>query len=235
VKKIFSQILLFSFFGGVIGTFSSVYISGKYLANISEVVTPTPVISRAPSLGFWEKIISENSSTLVSIQVFQENKVTRQGSGIVVSSDGLVITVADLAAVGAVYQIFYDDKILRGTVVSRDYIHNLLLIKTDSAYPNVVDLSPKNYNNGQEIVLVGKILDFSKPTSYSQRGTISYITDKSVLVDTIVNKNLYGHAIINTESNFIGLSYLRNGKVNLIRTNTIQNFLQEYITKTSNR
>ena len=235
MKKDFLRLLLFGFLGGAIGAFGSVYISGKYLANISENLIPTPIVSLAPFLGFWEKIISENSSISVSIQVFQENKVVRQGSGIIVSSDGLVVTVADLSATGAVYQVFYGDKILVGTVVSRDYSRNLLLIKTDYAYPNVVDLSHKNYDNGQEVVLVGKLLDFAKPTTYSQRGTISYVTDKSVLIDTVVSKNLYGHAIINRESNFLGLSYVRNGRVNLVRTNAIQNFLQEYITKTNNR
>ena len=235
MKKTFSQILLFSFFGGIVGAFSSVYINGKYLANISENITPAPIISVVPSLGFWEKIISENSSTSVGIQVFQENKVTKQGSGVIVSSDGLVVTVADLAATGAVYQIFYDDKILRGTVVSKDYNHNLLIIKTEHAYPNVVDLSPKNCDNGQEVVLIGKLLDFSKPTAYSQRGTISYVTDKSVLIDTIVGKNLYGHAIINRESNFLGLSYLSSGRIKLVSTNAIQGFLQEYLTKSKSK
>ncbi|MDO8496194.1 MAG: serine protease [bacterium] len=226
MKKTFSQILLFSFFGGIVGAFSSIYISGKYLANISETVTPTPTILAAPDLGFWEKIISENSSTSVSIQVFQANKVIRQGSGIIVSSDGLVVTVGDLAVTGAVYQIFYDDKILTGTVAARDYEHNLLLIKTNNSYPNVVDLSPKNYDNGQEVVLVGKLLDFSKPRTYSQRGTISYVTDKNINIDAVINKNLYGYAIINRESDFLGLSYLRNGRINLVRASAIQDFLQ---------
>ncbi len=231
MKKDFFRLLFFSFLGGVVGAFGFIYVSDKYLANISESITPTPIISVAPSLGFWEKIIYENSSASVSIQVFQENKVTKQGSGIIVSSDGLVVTVADLVAVGAVYQIFYEDKILRGTVVSRDYNRNLLLIKTDHAYPNVIDLSPKNYDNGQEVVLIGKLLDFSKPTAYSQSGTVSYVTDKSVLIDTVVSKNLYGHAIIGREGNFLGLSYIRNGRVNLVRTSAIQDFLQEYVAK----
>lgn len=231
MKKTFLQIFLFGFLGGVVGVFSSVYVNGKYLANISEIATPTPSFSTTYFSGFWEKTISENSSTLVSLQVFLANQVIRQGSGIIVSSDGLIVTVGDMAVTGAVYQVFYEDKILKGTVVSRDYNHNLLIIKTDYAYPNVVDLSSKNYDNGQEVVLVGKLLDFSKPIAYSQRGTISYITDKNVLIDTVVNKNLYGYSIINRENNFLGLSYLRNGKVNLVIASAIQNFLQEYLAK----
>ncbi len=226
MKKFFSQLLLFGFLGGVFGAIGFSYISGKYLANISETVTTPPIISVAPSLGFWEKIISENSSTVVSIQVFQANQVTRQGSGIIVSSDGLIVTVGNLAVTGAVYQIFYDDKILVGTVISRDYDHNLLLIKTNYSYPNVVDLSPKDYDNGQEVALVGKLLDFSKPRINSQRGTISYVTDKSIIIDAVVNRSLYGYAIINRESDFLGLSYLHNGRINLVRTSAIQDFLQ---------
>lgn len=233
--KNFFNLLLFGFLGGVIGASIFLYFSDRNSANISEatVPVPTPTISLSPSLGFWEKIIFENSLTSVSIQVFQADQIIKQGSGVVVSSDGLVVTVADLAApaTNGVYQIFYDDKILRGTVVSKDYNRNLLLIKTNYTYPNVMDLSAKNYDNGHEVVLVGKLLDFSKPRIHSQRGTISYITDKSVIIDAIANRNLYGYAILDGERNFIGLSYLRNGKINLVKANTIQDFLQGYLAK----
>lgn len=233
MKKDFLRILLFSFFGGAVGALSFGYISGKYSANISETIVPVPIVSVIPSLGFWEKIISENSSTAVSIQVFQANQAIRQGNGIIVSSDGLVVTAADLAVTDGVYQIFYDDEILQGTVASRDYKRNLLLIKTDYSYPNVVDLSAENYNNGQEIVLIGKMLDFSKSRIYSQRGTISYITDKNVIIDAVVNRNLYGYAVLNRESDFLGLSYLRNGKINLATASAIQDFLQDYLAKSN--
>lgn len=235
MKKFFFQLVLFSFFGGVFGALSLRYVDDSYFASMPETVVATPTVPAAPPLDSWGRIIFENSSTTVNIQVFQGNKVVRQGSGVVVSSDGLVITIADLAVANAVYQIFYEDKVLKGSVVSWDYNRNLLLIKTNFDYPSVIDLSYQSYTNGQVIALIGKLLDLSKPKVYSQQGTISYITDKSVIVDTIVNRNLYGYAIINGEGDFLGLSFLRNGRINLLRAGIIQSFLQEYIAQNKNQ
>ena len=229
--KNFLNLLLFGFLGGVIGAFGFIYFSGRYSANISEAALPTPVISATPSLGFWERIISDASLASVGIQVFQANQLAKQGSGIIVSSDGLIATVADLVVPGAVYQIFYEDRIIKGTVVSRNYNLNLLIIKTDNAYSNIATLGANSYNNGQEVVLVGKLMALSSPAIFSQKGTISYITEKNVILDTVADKSLYGAGVVNSDGDFIGLSYLRTGKVNLIRAGSIQNFIQEYLDK----
>ena len=231
MRKVFIKILLFGLLGGLFGGYLFVSISNNYSANISQVAVSTPSITINPAQGFWDKIVSESSFTSLGLQVFQADKLIKQGSGIIVSSDGLIVTVADLIAPGAVYQIFYGDKILRGTLIAWDYNLNLALIKTDSSYSNVVDLNERNYDSGEEVVLAGKLFDVSKPVIFSQRGTISYITEKSAVIDTIVNKNLSGAGVIDVRGDFIGLAYLRNSRVNLVKASFVEKFFQEYLLK----
>lgn len=231
LMKSFFSVLFLGLLGGLFGGYFFISINDNYSANITEAVVPTPVISAIPNQGFWDRLVSESSSTSLGIQVFQADKLVKQGSGVVISSDGLIVTIADLLAPNAVYQLFYGDKILRGAVVARDYNLNLVLIKTDSAYSNVADLNEHEYNSGQEVVLVSKFFDVSKPVVFSQRGTIGYVTERNVVINTIIDKNLYGAGIIDADGELIGLAYLRNGKVNLIKASSVEKFFQEYINK----
>lgn len=231
IMKSFFSVLFLGLLGGLFGGYFFIFINNKYSANITEAVVPTPVITAIPNQGFWDKLVSESSATSLGIQVFQADKLVKQGSGVAVSSDGLIVTIADLSVPNAVYQVFYGDKILRGAVVARDYNLNLVLIKTDGAYSNVADLNEHEYNSGQEVILVGKLFDVSKLVVFSQRGAIGYVTERHIIIDTIVDKNLYGAGVIDANGELIGLAYLRNGKVNLIRASSVEKFFQEYMNK----
>lgn len=229
--KSFFSVLFLGLLGGLFGGYFFISINNKYSASITEAVVSTSVISAIPNQGFWDRVVSESSSTSLGIQVFQADKLVKQGNGVVISSDGLIVTIADLMVPNAVYQIFYGDKILRGAVVAMDYNSNLILIKTDNSYSNVADLNEHEYNSGQEVVLVSKFFDVSRPVVFSQRGTIGYVTERSIIIDTVVDKNLYGAGIIDANGELVGLAYLRNGKVNLIKASFVEKFFQEYIDK----
>ena len=77
--------------------------------------------------------------------------------------------------------------------------------------------------------MIGRFFDLSKPTLVSQRGIISYVTDKTIVLDTILNNNLYGFGVTDTGGRFRGITYIRNGKVNLIKAELIENFFKKSI------
>ena len=129
-----------------------------------------------------------------------------------------------------IYQIFYEGEILKGSMVTSDFKLNLMLIKTSTSNSNIADLNTyPNYQNGQDILLIGRFFDLSKPTLVSQRGIISYVTDKTIVLDTILNNNLYGFGVTDTGGRFRGITYIRNGKVNLIKAELIENFFKKSI------
>ncbi len=229
--KSFLTLLFFGLIGGIIGSYFFISLNMPSSADISQTVVSVPTVSVTPSYGFWEKIISESAPSSVGIQVFQSNRLVKQGSGIIVSSDGLIATVGDLAVSNAVYQIFYEDKILRGKIAAVDYGLNLALIKTENLYSNVADLSSKDYRSGQEVILIGNIPDISRSASFSQKGMISYVAQKSIIIDTLATNNLVGAGVVNSDGDFIGLTYLRNGKANMIQGAVVGEFFKVYINK----
>lgn len=232
MRKNFLTLFFVGLVGGLLGAYLfSSFIGNNYSANINEPIEPTPIVQTTPVQGFWEKIISEASLYSVGIQVFQNNKIVREGSGVVISSDGLIATTADLAISGAAYQVFYEDKILRGVPAMLDYKRNILLLKTDNPTSGVVGLKDESYRSGQEIVLIGKIISLSKPSVFSQHGFISYITDKGIVLDTVSGNRIRGAGVISAKGEFIGLTTTANNTVSVIPASSISALFDEYINK----
>ncbi len=133
---------------------------------------------------------------------------------------------------GAIYQVFYEDKIYKGEIVARNFNINLLLLKTEGLYSNVADLDvAHDYQSGQEIIMLGKIIELSKPAIVSQKGLVSYVTEKKIVIDSAPNNYLLGAGIADLDGKFIGLSYLRSGKIFMITAKTIDTFFREYLDK----
>ncbi|OGN34859.1 MAG: hypothetical protein A3F98_00060 [Candidatus Yanofskybacteria bacterium RIFCSPLOWO2_12_FULL_41_8] len=245
VKDLFYKYFLISLIGGIAGYFmlSSVnlylfYHQAFYSQNFNQdqkpsvSITPMVTVSNAG----WENLAQKNSLSSVGIQVFQNNRLIKQGNGLVVSSDGLVVTVADLALSGAIYQIFHEDKIIKATAEAVDFKLNLLLLKSQTSYASVADFdSIGNIKPGQDAVIIGKIVDLSRPILTVQRGLINYITEKAITIDAIPNNFLAGFGVINSNGRIIGIVSIKNARIVLIKSSLIKNFFENYLSWGENR
>jgi len=190
------------------------------------VFTPMPTVIPPD---FWQKIASDHVLNTVAIQSFKGGKIAREGSGIIISSDGVVITTLDVISGADVLQVFHKDKILRAKVIRYDGFKNLALLKVDSADMDVTRLD-RNYQfqPGQDVIVSGKIVELSNSVVFAQRGMISYVFSKDIIVDTEPNYFLSGSKVINKSGVVVGMSYLRNGTVRLITSETMDNFVKSY-------
>lgn len=231
--KNFTIILFLGFLGGLFGSYLFLnYFTEIYLANILQPsLLVQSLVSPVSNSSPWEKTITDSFSGTVAVQTFLDNKIVRQGTGIVLSSDGIVATVADLEVPGAVYQIYYNDKISRGVVVKLNHGVNVLLLKTQDTYGTVVNLGSNDYPSGREIAIVGKTFSLSELINFSQRGIISYVSNKITALDVVANHTITGASVIDLKGDIIGLSYTKNGKVNVAKSTDIKNLFNDYIAK----
>ncbi|OGN09897.1 MAG: hypothetical protein A3C61_01420 [Candidatus Yanofskybacteria bacterium RIFCSPHIGHO2_02_FULL_39_10] len=214
------------------------YILSQFNINDSQSIenqklAPTILPSLAPD--FWESLSDNASLSSVAVQVFKENRLIKSGTGIILSSDGLIIIPADLTYSGGIYQILYEDKIMKGFVVLFDMQKNLAIIKIMSSEPNlnVSDLNVNfEYQSGQDVLITGKLSDFSKPVTVSQRGIVSYISGNRIVLDTFANTLLLGAKVLNSRGELIGMLYIRGGKSYVISSKDIDNFFKEYLKQT---
>lgn len=244
--KKYGIIFLIGFLGGVAGTMLPFFIfperlkeklpgnlftssQDAVLEDDKNKILSLPLRSLTPD--FWEKIVAESSLSAVAIQVFKDNKIARQGSGVILSSDGLVVATSDLILREATYQIVYEDKISRGSLVFWDFKRNLAMFKIQVSNLNISDINRQTYKSGQDVLVTGKLVHLSKSTPVSQRGTISYILDERIVLDTNVNNFLNGTKAVNSAGELIGIAYLRSGKIYIIPSQDIDDFFKEYLEK----
>ena len=232
------KIIFISFLGGVTALvlIFSLPASNSFLLNLIKedltefletepAPTPTPVISP----DFWQKIVSDHVLNTVAIQSFKGDKIIREGSGMVISSDGIIITTFDVIAGADVHQISYGDKILRAQLVRYDGFKNLALLKVPAIDMSVTRLERNHQlQPGQDVVVSGKVIKLSSSSTFAQRAMISYILSKDTIIDTEPSYFLSGSKVINNSGIVVGMVYLRKGTVRLITSEIMDDFVKNY-------
>jgi len=218
--------ILLGFLGGAAAWFLLLPLSGNAPEEPVPAPTPTPTVV---SSDFWQKIVSDHVLNTVAIQSFKGGSMVREGSGIVISSDGVVITTFDVISGADVLQVFHRDKILRAKVIRYDGIKNLALLKVDSADMDVTRLDRDyQFQPGQDVIVSGKMVELSNSVVFAQRGMISYILSKDIVIDTEPNYFLSGSKVINNSGIVVGMSYLRSGAVRLVTSEAIDDFIKSH-------
>lgn len=190
------------------------------------VPMPTPIVV---SSDFWQKIVSNHILSTVAIQSFKGGKIIREGSGIVISSDGVMLTTFDVVAGADVYQVLHGDRILRAQLVRYDDFKNLALLKVTADDMSVTRLERSyQFQPGQDVVVSGKMVELSTPVVFAQKGMISYVLSKGVIIDTKPSYFLSGSKVINNLGVVIGMSYLRSEVIRLITVEAMDDFVKSY-------
>lgn len=233
--------IILGFLGGMSALFLFFYLpgSGPLVLNsikgdLIEFVGKEPALTPTPtavSPDFWQKIVSDNALSTVAVQSFKSSKISREGSGMIVSSDGIIITTLDVVSGADVVQIFHEDKIMRAQVVKYDGFKNLAIIKVDASNMNVARLD-RNYQfqlqPGQDVVVSGKLVELSNLSLFVQKGIISRVLSRDIVLDVEPNYFLSGSKVINNSGIVVGMAYLRSGVVRLVKSEIIDDFLKNY-------
>jgi len=241
MKRTSVTILIAGFFGGILGSYAwqnFLNFAGHDRADLTSAVSKqeqqsdtSSNVSSATNSDAWSVLASDAEANVVAIQVFNGAQLVRSGSGSIVSSDGLIVTVNDLVPNRTyIYQILSSDKIFRGTVVAQDARSNLALIKVEATNLNITPFSQnQNYQLGTELLLAGRIVDLSRGELFAQRGMIQYLSSGHPIIDTTMKTYLNGAEAVVLDGSVIGLTTIRQNRVSLLTVKNIQDFLAQYL------
>jgi S1-C subfamily serine protease len=233
-------IVLLGVAGGVLGTALTFLLTGNIsnsdqLGTISQndlenTIQDVDITASETPVDLWHKLVSEKELTSVAIQTFKNAELIRYGNGIILSSDGLIATTVDVVPYGSyIYQIAYDSRIFRGTVVLRDYSKNVALVKVGATGLNVTKLDMSTYyGSGTELVLTGKFVRLSQPVLFSQRAVVNYVMGDLITLDTIPSAFLSGAQAVHNNGGTLGIVYLRGGYAHLINSEILKDSLENY-------
>jgi len=163
-----------------------------------------------------EEAIKEVEDTIVGLN---------NGSGIIITSDGLIVTLADVLPKTEKY-LFLEGEKVNFEVVRKDLEQNLALIKVDQKNTlacKFADLS--DIKMGQKVFLLGTLLENGIPKNITNQGSIKMFDDEIIYTNILEDEILNGSPLFNVWGEVLGLNIIdENGKVSAISIDEVRKF-----------
>jgi len=147
------------------------------------------------------------------------------GSGIVITSDGLIVTLADVLPKTEEY-LFLEGEKVNFEVIRKDLEQNLALIKIDQKniltckFADLADIEM-----GQKVFLLGTIIENKIPKNITNQGSIKMFDDDIIHTNILEDKVLNGSPLFSVEGEVLGLNIIDNqGRVSAIPIDKIRKF-----------
>ena len=193
--------------------------SGKIIINPKEQV----YIQENTAL---ELAIGKVTKSVVAIQVTTLAGNSYSGSGLIVTSDGLIIILAKLVPAGSKFNVFVNGQSIDFKVQKTDYKKNLVLIKVDkNDLPTVGFADFDKIKLGQRVFLTAFssikandwLVNEGIVRSFNANAIKTNISEKSIAA---------GSPLFNISGELVGLNYIdSDGKISAISVNVMRDFL----------
>ena len=193
---------------------SPVYLTERKEVTIQENVALTNAV---------EKV----EKTVVGVKTQTEEGEVLEGSGLIVTSDGLIVTLAQLVPQGSDFSFFVDDKQAAFQILKRDLSENLALVKIEeSNLPTVSFADLEKTKLGERIFLIGIIFDGKKNSKTINEGIINGFNGGFIQTNIFEKNVLAGSPLFNIQVEVLGLNFIDSeGRVSSVPVSKIKSFI----------
>ncbi len=210
--------------GGVVGSLATSNANGPggATSSLNSTITAAQPAANIPD-GSIQAVANKVLPSVVQIQV-KGSQAEGEGSGVILSSDGLILTnnhVATGAGTnGQMTVAFSDGTVADATLVGADAVSDLAVIKVEGKTGlTPIELgSSANLQVGQQVVAIGSPLGLAgtvttgivsalnRPVSTSgESGNQNSVID-AIQTDAAINPGNSGGALVNTDGQLIGIN-----------------------------
>ncbi len=175
-------------------------------------------------------LVGKVEKSVVGIRTETRNKKMILGSGFVITSDGLIITLADIVPPKEKFVFWINGKRVNYQILKRDLKINLALIriKDDNGFLTAPFVNSENLLTGEKIFVIGLVLfNKNKAIKIVDTGIIrSLEPDKNITTNIEEDVYLKGGPVFDFKGKFIGLAEInRGGKLEIIPPQVIHQFI----------
>lgn len=194
---------------------------------------PAPVVVTEKN----EIIIQENvalqdavqkiEKAVVGIKTETKNGKIIYGSGLVVTSDGLMITLAELLPKEGDFVFFINNKTPKWQILKRDVENNLALVKLEEGGLQACGFADfETLKLGERVFLVGTIFEKTSPLKVVNEGIVKFFTQDYIRTNIFEKNTLAGSPLFNIKGELLGLNTIDSeGKITAIPVPKIRQFL----------
>ncbi len=149
-----------------------------------------------------------------------------EGSGLILTSDGLVVVLAELVPAGSAFNFFVDGKPVPFQILKRDLKENLALIKLEKAnLPTLGFANLEKLKLGERVFLVGLIFEKEEIKKAVNEGIVTSFDQNSIKTNIFEKSDLTGSPLFDIEGGILGLNMIgKDGKVSSIPVSRIRTF-----------
>ncbi len=149
-----------------------------------------------------------------------------EGSGIIISSDGLIVTLAELVPQGSVFHFYINERPVVYQILKRDLKENLALIKIEQENLATVKFADlEKVKLGERVFLVGVIFESKIPQKMVNQGIVKYFDKNFLYTNMLENKVVQGSPLFDIEGNVLGINTINlQGKIITIPISKIKTF-----------
>ena len=171
--------------------------------------------------------IEKVEKVVVGVKTKTKVGETLEGSGLVVTSDGLIVTLASLVPQGSEFYFFIEGQWPAFQILKRDLENNLALIKLEKgglATCGFADL--EKVKVGERVFLIGTDFSTSTPQKIVNEGIIGFFDENSIQTNIFEEQKIQGSPLFNIEGKALGLNMVdETGRVSAIPISTIRTFI----------
>ena len=182
-----------------------------------------------------EIIIQENTAlknaiekverTVVGIETKTKEDIFN-GSGLILTSDGLIVTLAELVPKGGNSSLFLDGQLTPFQILKRDLNNNLALIKVEKDNLPTIGFAPfEKIKLGERVFLVGSVFEEGKVSKEVNEGIVKRFDNDFIRTNIFETASLAGSSLFNIEGEVLGLNTVDFwGRVTAIPVTQVRTF-----------
>jgi len=190
-----------------------------YLTEKNEIAVQENVV--------LQDAVEKVERSVVGITVETKKGKNISGSGLVVTSDGLMVTLAELVPADGTSTLFIGDKNPEYEVLKRDLEKNLALIKVEDGDLSTVGFADLGeLRRGERVFLMGVVFDEKIPLKMVNEGIVKLAARDYIQTNIFEEYTLQGSPLFNIKGELVGLSTISQGKVIAIPVTQIRDFVE---------
>lgn len=173
-----------------------------------------------------KEAFNKAQESLVVVKTYQGGRLVRSGSGLMITQDGLILTVYQLVPSGLVYQVVYGDKILPARLYKTNANRNLALLKVEDNNLEAATLAEEKKEVGATLFVIGKLAPLRVPETFIHKVLVSRQIDSGVvLLEGTYSDELNGAALIDQKGAVSGLVFIDGRRILALQSHFLKDFL----------
>lgn len=173
-----------------------------------------------------ENAIEKSEKMAIGVRTVTSTGKVLEGSGLIITADGLAVTLADLVPQGSNFTFYVQGQPVAFQILKRDLKENLALIKLEkNNLPTASFADANEVKLGERVFLTGLIFENKIPKTEVNEGIVRSFDQNYIQTNIFEKSNMKGSVLFDIKGNVLGINIVDGeGRIICILAKKIKEF-----------